>query len=180
MASSLSSSLYLRARAWAGQLTTLAKGHAPAHIQPFISSHVEGDDGSSQYTIRITTQMVDGGHEKPNHEGQSMDARAQEYGSGWHARRGGLKDIIIRPKNAKALVFPWQVAENNPAFKHTSDGKVILMEVHHPGITAANEGQGYIAPAINQLRARGRAELDTDVRQAILDDLRRSFTSKNG
>ena len=176
--STLGNALANRARAWAGQITILAKSYAPSHIQPYISSHVE-DVADGTYIIRTTVQMEDGGTENPNHAGQSMDARAQEYGSGLHARRGGLKDIVIRPKNKKALVFPWDVAENIPAFKHTQDGKVVLMEVHHPGITAANEGKGYLAPAQNEIRARGRAELSADIRMAILGDLRRSFT-KNG
>lgn len=174
MASTLSTRLKARASAWAGQITALAREYAPPHLREFISSHVETvDDGT--FIIRTSVQMVDGGPENPNHANQSMDARAQEYGSGWHARRGGLKDIVIRPKNKKALVFSWDVADGNPAFKHTPDGKVVLMEVHHPGITAANEGKGYIAPAQKEIRTRGRAELDADVREAILSDLRASF-----
>lgn len=177
--STLGEAIKFRARAWAGQITILAQSFAPPHIQPYISSHVE-DQGDGTCIIRTTVKMVDGGTKNPNHAGQSMDARAQEYGSGLHARRGGLKDIIIRPKNAKALVFPWDIAENNPAFKHTPDGKVVLMEVHHPGITAANDGQGYLAPAQKAIRERGREELSADVRQAILSDLRASFTHGKG
>ena len=176
--STLGEAIKFRARAWAGQITILAKSFAPPHIQPYISSHVE-DVGDGTCIIRTTVEMVGDGN-PPNHAGQSMDARAQEYGSGLHARRGGLKDIIIRPKNGKFLAFPWQVVEGNPSFRHLPDGRVLLPEVHHPGITAANDGQGYLAPAQKAIRERGREELSADVRQAILSDLRASFTHGKG
>lgn len=164
----LSLALQRRAIAWAGQLTSLAKNLAPNHVRPAISSHVEKKDEGT-FLIRITSDRK-----------IAPDARAQEFGSGIHSKKFGKKDFItIRPKNKKVLAFPWEVANASPEkFKFLPDGRVMLPSVQHPGIEAANGGQGYIAPAIKELRARARADLDREVRQAILGDLRESFGSK--
>lgn len=166
--SSIPAALKRRATAWAGQLTKMARELAPAHVQPAISSHIEEKENGT-FIIRITADRS-----------VAPDARAQEYGSGLHARRGPKHLIPILPKSGKYLAFFWEVATNSPeSFRMTPDGKVLLTSVKHPGIEAANEGKGYIAPAVNELRSRGRAELDTDVRQAILSDIRRSFGHAN-
>lgn len=166
--SSIPNALKRRAIAWAGQLTKMARELAPAHVRPAISSHVEeGEDG--RFVIRITSDLS-----------KAPDARAQEFGSGLHARRVPKRLIPILPKNGKYLAFYWEVATANPnQFHMTADGKVLLTSVKHPGIEAANQGEGYIAPAMKELKARGRAELDKDVRMAILSDIRESFRHAN-
>lgn len=71
------------------------------------------------------------------------------------------------------------MATANPeGFTFSSDGRVLLHSVQHPGIQAANSGQGYIAPAIKEIRRRGKTELSKDIRDAILGDLRQSFGRK--
>jgi hypothetical protein len=168
--SDLTPRLLNRARAWAGQLTSLAKSYAPNHLRDAISSKVEeGNDG--QIVIRITANRfanpVIGG------KGEStLDARAQEYGSGIHSKNPKKYPIVGNPY----LVFAW---DKIPDFMHTTkDGKAVLHQVMHPGIEAANQGQGYIRPAIKELRKRARSELQMDVRQAILSDLRKAFGKK--
>lgn len=167
MTKRLSDVLKNRARSWAGQLTRLAKGFAPNHVEPAISSHVEvKDDGT--YTIRITADRR-----------IAPDARAQEFGSGLHARRGVKRKYPIKPKNAKVLAFNWEVANASPErFVFAPDGRVLLPSVQHPGIEAANGGKGYIAPAMRELRKRAKAELDKDIKAAIVGDLRESFGKK--
>lgn len=160
---SLQGSLLAKARSWAGQLTSLARSYAPKHVRPAISSHVESEGG--RYIIRITANR-----------GTAQDARAQEYGSGLRARRGAKKKYPIVPREKKFLAFHWEVANREPeGFSFLPDGRVVLPSVQHPGIQAANEGKGYIAPAVNELRKRGRKELSQEVREAILEDIRRSF-----
>jgi hypothetical protein len=167
MSKRLAANLKKRATAWAGQLTKLAKAFAPAHVEPAISSHVETkDDGT--YIIRITANR-----------NVVPDARAQEFGSGLHARRGVKRKYPILPKNGRVLAFNWEVANAQPErFVFAPDGRVLLPSVQHPGIEAANNGKGYIAPAMNELRKRARAELDKEVRDAIVGDLRESFGRK--
>lgn len=161
---SLKGTLKAKATSWAGQLTKLAKSYAPNHIRPAISSHIE-EKGEGTFIIRITADR-----------GIAPDARAQEYGSGLRARRGVKKKYLILPKTKNVLAFHWEVADRESEhFVFLPDGRVSLAFVRHPGIEAANAGKGYIAPAVNELRKRGRKELSQAVREAILDDIRRSF-----
>lgn len=163
----LSGNLKRRAVAWAGQLTSLARSFAPNHVQAAISSRVE-EKAEGEYIIRITADRK-----------VAPDARAQEFGSGIHARRGMKGKYPIRPRNGKFLAFNWEVANANPdKFSFLPDGRVLLPIVQHPGIQAANEGKGYIAPAMKELRKRAKAELSKDIREAIMSDLRESFGRK--
>jgi hypothetical protein len=167
MSKRLKDNLKKRAVAWAGQLTRLAKAFAPSHVRPAISSKVETkEDGT--YIIRITSSRS-----------VAPDARAQEFGSGIHARRGVKQKYLIAPKTKKTLAFNWDIANANPErFVFAPDGRVLLPFVMHPGIEAANNGKGYLAPAMNEIRKRARAELDKEVKAAIVGDLRESFGKK--
>lgn len=171
MSSRLSSNLYRRCVSWAGQLTSLAKSYAPKHLQPYIHSHVE-EKGDGTFIVRTTVNRF----ENPAEKYGSLDARAQEYGSGLQARRGTRAKYPIRPKNKQILAFHWEIADANPEkFTFAPDGRVILPSVEHPGIQAANDGKGYIALAQKEIRARAKADLGIDIRNAILGDLRKSF-----
>lgn len=168
MSDRLLKNLKRRAASWAGQLTRLAKSFAPSHVQPAISSHVE-DKNNGTFIIRITADRK-----------KAPDARAQEFGSGIHARRGPKAKYPILPKTKKVLAFQWDVADANPErFKFLPDGRVVLPKVMHPGIEAANGGQGYIAPAMKELRKRAKAELSKEIKDAIVGDLRESFGRKS-
>lgn len=174
MSKRLSAVLKRRAIAWASQITILAKAFAPAHLRPYIHSRVE-NKGEGEVIIRTTVNRG----ENPLEKYGSADARAQEYGSGLRARRGPKQKYPIRPKNKKLLAFYWEVANQNPTeFTFAPDGRVLLPSVNHPGIKAANEGQGYIGPAQKEIRKRGKKELKADIKQAILGDLRESFGRK--
>ena len=174
MTDKLKTNLRNRARAWAGQLTRLAKFYAPTHVQPAISSTVE-DRQDGTYIIRITASRK-----------IAPDARAQEFGSGLHARRGPKEKYPIFPKTKKALAFyenangTWDYEMNSPPMPrmYAPDGRGVFYGVLHPGIEAANGGKGYIHPAMNELRKRARQELDKDIREAILGSLRESFGKK--
>lgn len=167
MTQRLQNALLRRARAWAGQITRLAKSFAPDHVKPAISSHVE-TKGEGSFVIRtIADRRI------------APDARAQERGSGLHAHRGPRAKYPILPKTKRLLAFYWEVADRNPdQFNFSPDGRVLLPKVNHPGIEAANSGQGYIKPAVRELRKRAKAELNKDIREAILGDLRTSFGRK--
>lgn len=156
-------------------MTRLAKAYAPNHIRDAISSHVESkSDGT--YLIRTVANRK-----------TAPDARAWEYGSGLRARRGTKQKYIIAPKNKPYLAFPWErISEiengtwlgGEKLIKKAKDGRAIFEFVEHPGIKAANEGRGYIAPAQVELRKKARSELDLDTRNAIMGDLRTSFGRK--
>jgi hypothetical protein len=176
----LTNALKRRAASWAGQLTRLAKSFAPDHLKPYIFSRVEQKD--SKIIIRTTANRKANPIEKYG----SADARAQEYGSGLHARRDKKGKYPIRPKEKKILAFYWEVATRSEMemgkpgkFTFAPDGRVLMHQVNHPGIKAANNGQGYIRPAIKELKRRGKTELKADIRQAILGDLRQSFGGKS-
>lgn len=166
MTGRIRTALNRRATAWAGMLTRIAKEFAPNHLRDVISSRVEprGDD---QYTIFLTAKII---------KGRSEDAAAQEYGSGLHSENDPHL-IEIVPKKGQYLVFKWDKVDYTQ-FRHTSDGKVMLKHVNHPGINPYR-GIGYLRPAIQELKAKGRAELDVDVRNAILGDLAESFKHAN-
>lgn len=176
--SRLSNVLKRRAISWAGQLTKLAKAFAPNHLRPFIRSRVEVKEDKT-FIIRTTVNR----NERPLEKYGSADARAQEYGSGLRARRGAKKKYPIKPKKGHPYIaFYWEVATRSEMeaggpgkFKFLPDGRVYFPQVNHPGIKAANQGKGYIAPAIKELKRRAKDELKSDIKQAILGDLRQSF-----
>lgn len=164
----LNTNLRRRAVAWAGQLTSKAKAYAPTHLQPFIHTKVEPNDAGFILRLGVENKAPTGpGH--PNYG--SSDARAQEYGSGKQAQRGARTFINIDPVTKPALVFPGT---------HEWEGLMIITpHVNHPGIKAANEDQGYLRPAVKDLRARLRAELQEDVRDAIKTSMRIAFRGFN-
>lgn len=162
------------ARRLASTFTRLAKSFAPnAHIRRSISTKIQKDGGSVSLVISA----------------KSPDARAYEKGSGIHSlgKRKSKKQlvprgpIIIRPKSGKGfLVFPWEIASANPsAFRMTKDGKkVMLVQVQHPGVQAANNGRGYLKPASQKMRTLIRKELKLAFRKSLLADIR--ATMKTG
>lgn len=162
--SRLEQAIYRKAVSWAGQLTRLAKAFAPNHVRKAISSKVIKQNKKGVIIRLISDKKI------------APDARAQEFGSGIHARRGPKGKYLIKPKNKKALAFHWEVATQNPEqFTLLDDGRVVLPSVEHPGIEAANGGIGYMAPAVKELRKRGRQELTAELRRAILGDMRMAF-----
>ena len=163
--------LFYRARAWAGEITKTAKRFAPnSRIRSAIKSKVERA-GLGKYIIRVIVDKT-----------IAPEASALEYGSGIHSRLsrtskyqlGVRGKIEIKPKTKKALAFFWEKADPS---KHTilPDGRVLFPRVEHPGVEAANRGRGYIAPAIKEVKKRGKDKLSAELRQAILADIRSSF-----
>lgn len=80
-------------------------------------------------------------------------AKAHEFGSGIHGTRGSTYPIV--PKYAKALAFRWPnapaaVIDAQPRSKQT--GIFFFAKVNHPGVKAANEGEGYLRPAGSRTR----------------------------
>ena len=154
-------------RGYAGLITKTAKEYAPNnHLKNNIVSTVEISQGKYIIRVRVT----------------GPDARAREYGSGIHARRsatsrhqlGPKGKILIRPKAGKKfLAFPWDVANDN--IPRLPDGRVLLREVQHPGVEAANNGKGYIAPAVNDVRKQIRERFGRDVARGIRLDIRAAF-----
>lgn len=159
------------ARGYASTATRLAKGYSEsARVRRTIKSNVEIKQGIFVIHVRAGDKRT------------APDARAREYGSGIWARRGPKGKILIRPRKAKALVFPWDIATSpssgkiSPNLPRTKDGKVILKQVEHPGIDADNDGQGYLAPAIRETNKLIRARMGKDLGNAIRADIRAGFS----
>ena len=100
---------------------------------------------------------------------KAPEGAAYEFGSGLFATRGDRHKYPIdpRPDNPNhALIFEWvnepaQVRRDAP---HTSDGKVILRHVEHPGVVA----KPYMAPAFD-------SETGDKMAQQIDDAIMRQF-----
>lgn len=163
MSTRLKGSLGALAKNWAGQITHLAKGFAPNHLKNNISSK-SVEIGEGRWSI--TTTAV------------GADAKAQEYGSGLRVKDNRRKKAKYLIKGNPFLLFKWDIADAAPPgkFKFDKKGRVILAQVMHPGIHPYN-GQGYIAPAIKEIRKKARRELAPVVRKAILGDLNQAFKS---
>lgn len=150
---------------WAGMLTSIARELAPRHIAPYIKSKAE-DKGDGKASISLSVNL---GANKAQKYG-SMDARAQEYGSGERVdlTRSPLSTrnkIIILPKQKRYMVFDWDKAESNPVF---------ATKVESPGIYPY-KGEGYLSFAIKELRYKAKQELGTEMAKAITGDLRLAF-----
>jgi hypothetical protein len=176
MASLLPATILRSLRSRAGQLTQLARSLAPKHVAPSISTSVtEVSEGKFQVRIKAT----------------SPDARAQEYGSGLHAQKGPKARYPITGKPWLAFM-PTNGFQGNaygaydPVTRSGVGDKTVMIkhEVMHPGIEAANEGKGYIRPALKEFRVsiRKNGTINKEIKQAILGDLRASFSGvkKNG
>lgn len=160
---------------WAGMLTSIAKEFAPNHIAPYIKSRT-GDLGEGIATITVSVDV----RANPLPKYGTLDARAQEFGSGERASsinnpRADHQKIPIYPKNRRFLAFHWEVADQNPErFKFLPDGRVLMSHVESPGIHPY-KGVGYLRPAIEELRYKGKTDLDADIRNAITGDIREMF-----
>jgi hypothetical protein len=129
-------------------------------------------------------------------------ARAYEYGSGIRSRstktspkqQGSRGFIHIKAKRKKFLAFFWQKAIDDPRDSLFVSGKklyrggqddippkarILLGSVQHPGVQAANNGKGYLAPAIAKVRRQHiRKEIGSDVEKAAHFSIKKSFVSK--
>lgn len=175
MSQKLQSNLRNLAKYWAGEITKLSKSFAPNHLKTKISTHVtETNDG----TFVLTTVA------------RGKDARAQEHGSGTRKRdkRRRMEKYPIRPKTKRALAFyenaqgTWDYDMVDPPMPiiYAPDGRGVFFQVMHPGIQAYNNGEGYIRPAVKQLRRRARKDLDKAVYNAIFGDLNQAFKKGRG
>lgn len=155
---------------WAGQITKLAHKNL----------------GKFRSLITVQSKVVEQG-DKASIEStaKGVTSRAYEYGSGIHSRLSKKSPkqiapkgkILIKPKpGRKVLAFHWDVAAANPEqFIFAPDGRVLLPKVEHPGVKAANNGKGYLGPAVNEVRRQIRKEIPKETREAILATFRKSF-----
>lgn len=166
--SNLSKELSKAGRKWATSLTRAAKGYAPnTHIRNSISTKSIVSEGQLEFAVSAKTP----------------DARAYELGSGIHAKRKTRSGnqlpngkILIRPREKKLLAFEWDIASSNPEnFSTLPDGRVVLPQVEHPGVEAANNGRGYLAPAVNDVRKQMRKDIPAAVRTALRLDIKKIF-----
>lgn len=180
MASELENGLREMAKSWAQQIEQKANSASgkPAHIS--VKAKVSGASGG---VIGINADAVS----------SKGDARAYEYGSGIHStsnktsphQEGSKGKIIIAPKTAPVLAFNWEVLKKYPVGTHfpnskkiiavVSEGRGIFNYVEHPGVKAANNGKGYLRPAITSVRSRIRKDVPKAVRDAYIGGIRKAF-----
>lgn len=171
---SLDDRLKKRAQGWAGLTTRLANQNL-GKFRSIISVKSSVSETGGKITITSVARGV--------------AARAYEYGSGIHARIKSKRSknqqadgrILIKPKTKRVLAFFWEkVDENTPTGKKfigisADTGKALLRYVEHPGVEAANNGRGYLAPAINEVRKTIRREVPQDVRDEVGLAFKRAF-----
>lgn len=169
MAEDLEKNLRARAKVWASNLTKLANKNL-GKFRSIISVSSKVNEQKDRIEILSTAK--------------GAASRAYEYGSGVHSRLSKKSPkqispkgkILIKPKTRKMLAFHWEVANANPEnFIFLEDGRVILPSVKHPGVKAANNGKGYLAPAFNEVRKQIRKEVPKETRDAVIGTLRKSF-----
>lgn len=159
----------------AQKIYSAARRFAPNnHVRESISvTKVESNSGGT-----ITVQL----------RATSPDARAYEYGSGIHSRiskqsprqLGPKGKILITPKPGNTrglLIFPWDVAA--VGVPRTSKGMAMLSSVEHPGVAAANGGEGYLRKAVKDTKRQARKDVAAGVAGAIKLDLVARFKFRN-
>lgn len=100
-------------------------------------------------------------------DGPAPHAAAFEFGSGIHRTRGTPGTYKIKPKEKKALAFPWNPANpigamNSPkVIDYLEDEEIWLFrEVDHPGV----EQRAYMTPAIQQKIPEAEQKLNKAIR----------------
>lgn len=160
MASRLSTALRRRLEALAGSLKQEIQDRAPSHLKDAVSTevHQSGEDIFIKVVVDADRSIQKYGH---------GDARAREFGSGLHAQIGETGFIVIKPKQAKYLVF-----EGTNEFEGQT---IVIRRVNSPGVEAANEGEGYIRPAIQEFQDRLVPQLDPSIREEVDLTFRMAF-----
>jgi len=155
----------IQSEKYATKLGELARKYAPSnHIKKSIKKGWRKSSG--KYVIYVSAG--------PTAEG---DARARELGSGIHAKVGAKNKIPILPRRGKYLVFPWDKAY--PEIPRTADGRVLLKKVNHPGVEAANAGQGYLSPAAKDVIQELKNKFAIEAKAYIIADLRAGAKTQN-
>lgn len=164
MSSRLSNAIAARLVPMAQILKNTIVDFAPRHLVPYI--HVTTRQEGELSIIRIDVNRG----ENPSQREGSLDARAQEFGSGLSAQIGDKHLIRFAARNAPALIFD---GTNGWV------GKTIYMpvprKVNHPGIQAANQGEGYIRPAVREFEGTIINALDPTIRSDIDFEIRTTF-----
>lgn len=107
-----------------------------------------------------------------NEHGQPVNvakmARAFEYGSGEHAKRGGTGKYIITPKG-------YSSGKPNLVFEGTNEwaGQIILTPiVHHPGVSP----RPFLTPAVQKNKERIKQMLGEEFTQYVSKAIRFSWS----
>lgn len=141
-------------------LQEIARAYAPHHLVPAIKVTVEVQD-----SLAIIRLIADRNFD-PLQKWGSLDARAQEAGSGIWATRGTKGYIPIIPVNGDWLVFRGT---------NEWEGKTIrVRRVSHPG-TKMYKDRGYLKPAVRDFKKDVLPMLNQDIKDEIDAVIRNSF-----
>ena len=135
-----------------------------AHVRSAISVEQVGDSSSGAVSVVLKADRR-----------IAPDARAYEYGSGEKARRsevsphqlGSKQKILIEAKNGLFLSFKVKTEKGMEWIHPTS--------ALHPGVDAANNGEGYLRKAVKDTNAANRKEASSGAANAVRLELRARF-----
>lgn len=106
-------------------------------------------------------------------------ARAHELGSGIHALDPSARELIkieagfwTGKSDKKALSFAWPGGPKpHPAYNESGPhaGKYTFRVVYHPGVPAANQGEGYLRLALKETKEEGKRI----VIQSVINEMKR-------
>ena len=100
-------------------------------------------------------------------DGLAGMAKAYEYGSGLHATRGTRAKYQIRPKNKKALWFPYPQSKVWKGVTYYKGG-ITTGLVMHPGV----EARPYLGKSITSTLQKASPELRVAIERNIIEYLR--------
>ena len=177
----LQSELQKSATQWARRITEEAKNNLGKFGRLIgVQSRTEVGDGV------VSIQTVASNKARSEYGDVKNVAHAYEYGSGIHSKTAPHK-YRIAPRRKKALAFFWEKMDtmeeeslnavfNSPKFiGFADDGRAMFRFVDHPGVQAANNGRGYMKPAIDKVRRQIRKETPEVVRKEVRLTIRRGF-----
>lgn len=154
--------IFRRVEVLGKMLLSFAQDYAPYHIRPAIKVAVEVEDAVAVIKLTADRNTIIA----PKYG--TLDARAQEFGSGDNAEgpRAKRGKILIAPVNADWLVFPGT---------NEWEGQTIRVKlVRSPGIKRW-QGTGYMKPAIHDLKGQIIPTLDPDIREEVDLTIRQYF-----
>lgn len=138
--------------AWAELCAQYARSFSPVrddHLRPSIHADRPYMKGDLHFANKVGTNVE--------------YARAHELGSGIHALNPADRELIVieagywtGKSDKKALAFKWPGGDKSMPNYDPETDKFVFRRVYHPGVPAANEGEGYLRKALKETKDAGR------------------------
>jgi len=138
--------------AWAWLVSQRAQHYAPVaqhHLSPSIHPGLPHVEDEAVFNNKVGTNVE--------------YARAHEYGSGIHALNPADRELILieagywtGKSDKKALSFHWPGGPKDLPNYDPKRDKFVFTRVWHPGVPAANQGEGFLRKAMKESAKEGR------------------------